>query len=123
MATIWLHKDIFISVSNGAKYAGQNLTGRIGYNDVSSVSDWYINYKYNKVDSQGFYYYTEKKSQLEYEKLKAESIDYLLITNEHNTTMELDLKSRPYLEEIKEFRYNVNGSEFFTKILKFKVIT
>ncbi|RJR26411.1 hypothetical protein C4561_05470 [candidate division WWE3 bacterium] len=119
-STIWIHKDIFISVKNGAEYAAQNLSGNVAYNDVSSVSDWYINYQYKRTDLKGFYYYTEKKSQLEHSKLLEENIDYLLITNEHNTTMELDLSSRPYLEEITEFRYNVNGSEFFTKIVRVK---
>jgi len=120
VATIWIHKDIFISVKNGAVYAGENLKGNIAYNDVSSVSDWYINYRYKNPGRRGFYYYTEKKQQLEYGNLVEADIDYLLITNEHNTTMELDLQSRQYLQEMAEFRYNVNGSEFFTKIIRVK---
>jgi hypothetical protein len=34
--------------------------------------------------------------------------------------MELDLDSRPYLIPVKDFSYNVNGAEFFSRIVKFE---
>jgi hypothetical protein len=34
--------------------------------------------------------------------------------------MELDLDSRPYLTPVKDFSYNVNGAEFFAKIVRFE---
>jgi 4-amino-4-deoxy-L-arabinose transferase-like glycosyltransferase len=113
-----IHKNIFISVKNAGVYASQNLQGNVAYNDVSSVSDWYTNYKGTK--TKGFYYNTEKKKNLEYNALAEQNIDYLIITNEHNTTMTLDLEKRPYLELLKEFRYNVNGKDFFTKVIKLR---
>ena len=119
LAVIWVHKDIFISVKNAAEYGASNLSGRVAYNDVSSVSDWYLNYRYKNPSTFGFYYNSESKKNMEYNSLLAKNIDYLLLTNEHNTTMELDISKRPYLMEIKEFRYNVNGKEFFAKIVKF----
>lgn len=118
-STIYTHKSIFISVKNAGEYAVKNLTGLAIYNDVSSVSDWYLNQK-NKSDKiSGYYYNTESKERMSFENLKALNPDYLIITNEHNTSMDLDIDARPYLKEIKEFRYNVNGDVFFTKIISF----
>lgn len=117
-ATLWIHKDVFISVSHAAKYAMINLKGNIGYNDVSSVSDWYINIDSPSPERRGFYYVAESKRNLELDSLVSHKIDYLVVTNEHNLDLTIDLTSRPYLQEIVEFRYNVNGGEFFTKIIK-----
>lgn len=116
--TIYAHKNIFISVKNAAKYAAQNFTGNVAYNDVSSVSDWYLNYQYKRAPARGFYYNTEKKQNLNEDKLKEMDIDYLLITNEHNTTMTLDLNKRPFLKELKAFEYKVNGQLFVTRLVK-----
>jgi len=112
------HRLIFISVKNAGEYVAQNLSGTVAYNDVSSVSDWYTNYKGST--TRGFYYNTDSKKNLDYKNLLSAGIDYLIITNEHNTTMTLDLEKRPYLELLKEFRYNVNGSEFFAKVIKLR---
>ena len=116
---ISLHKDIFISVKNAAEYVARNLEGKVAYNDVSSVSDFYLNVL-DTPKVSGFYYNTESKKNLTYEALRQTGADYFLITNEHNTTMELDLGSRPYLRPVKDFSYNVNGAEFFAKIVRFE---
>ena len=113
-----MHKDIFISVKNAAEYAAKNFTGNVAYNDVSSVSEWYLNYQYKRAEMRGFYYNTEKKQYLNQDALKKAGIDYLLITNEHNTTMTLDLNKRPFLDELKVFEYTVNGQEFVTRLVK-----
>ncbi|GIW69565.1 MAG: hypothetical protein KatS3mg101_0312 [Patescibacteria group bacterium] len=117
-SVIWMHKDIFISVKNAAEYAAKNLQGKVAYNDVSSVSDFYLNVL-DTPKVSGFYYNTESKKNLTFEALEATGADYFLITNEHNTTMELDLESRPYLIPVKDFSYNVNGADFFAKIVRF----
>ena len=119
VSVIRLHKDIFISVKNAAEYTARNLEGKVAYNDVSSVSDFYLNVL-DTPEISGFYYNTESKKNLTYEALHQTGADYFLITNEHNTTMELDLDSRPYLTPVKNFSYNVNGAEFFAKIVKFE---
>lgn len=111
------HKDIFISVKSSAEYIRDNISGVVAYNDVSSVSDFYINVL-NSPKVSGFYYNTESKKSMSYDALEKTGADYLLITNEHNTSMELDIESRPYLRLVKEFKYNVNGEEFFAKIIK-----
>lgn len=118
-SVIKLHKDIFISVKNAAEYAAHNLEGKVAYNDVSSVSDFYLNVL-DTPKISGFYYNTESKKNLTYEALQQTGAGYFLITNEHNTDMELDLDSRPYLTPVKDFSYNVNGAEFFAKIVRFE---
>jgi len=120
LSTIWIHKDIFISVLNASQYASKNLTGVVGYNDVSSVSDWYLNYADSGDSVRGYYFKIIGGSDLTKEILTEQKLDYVLITNEHNTDMEIDFKKRPYLEVIKEFRYNVNGKNFFAVIAEFK---
>jgi hypothetical protein len=119
LSTIRLHKDIFISVKNAGEYVHENLSGLVLYNDVSSVSDWYLNQKTKNDGVWGYYYNTESKENLTFDVLSSLEPDYLLITNEHNTTMELDLEKRPYLIVIKEFSYNVNDGDFYAKIVKF----
>ncbi len=112
------HKNIFISVKNAAEYAAINFSGNVAYNDVSSVAEWYLNYQYKRAEMRGFYYNTEKKQYLNQDALKEAEIDYLLITNEHNTTMTLDLSKRPFLDELKVFEYAVNGQKFVTRLVK-----
>jgi len=116
---VWIQKDIFISIKNAAQYASLNVDGVVGYNDVSSVSDWYLNYSGTPRANRGFYYNAEVKKNLEFNTLLKSGVDYLLLTNEHNITMTLDLEKRPYLAIIKEFRYNVDGKDFFAEVVKF----
>ncbi len=118
MSPIYLHKDTFISVKRASQYVSGKLTGIVAYNDVSGVSDWYINHSEASGLLKGYYYDTDNKKNLTFESLKAAGMDYLIITNEHNTTMTLDLNKRPYLEEIVDFRYNISGKLFFAKVIK-----
>jgi len=110
---IYIHKDNFISIKNAAEWTSKNINGVVAYNDVSSVSEWYLNEK-------GYFYFFEKNALLTQESLSKQPLEYLLITNEHNTTLDIDLKKRPYLTLIKEFSYNVNGKMFSTRIVKFE---
>lgn len=119
LSVIYLHKDNFISIKNAAMYVSENISGRVAYNDVSSVSNWYINESPNRsVSLTGYHYDFEKNALLTYESLSKQPLDYLLITNEHNTTMDIDLEKRPYLTLVKEFSYNVNGKIFSSRIVK-----
>ncbi len=120
LSTIILHKDIFRAVSLGARYAVENLEGRVAYNDVSSVSDWYLNQKSKEDKVEGVYLNMDSKKGRSYESLEKAGVDYVLITNEHNTDMEFDVSESAYLEQLKEFRYTIRGKEFFTKVIKFE---
>lgn len=117
-STVWLHKDNFKAIKNASEYVSVNLKGTVAYNDVSSVSDWYLNEQGNK-QVTGVYYSYDKKKDLDYAALAAKRFDYIILTNEHNTDMTLDLSTRSYLKEIKEFRYNINGKVFFAKVIRF----
>jgi len=115
--SINLHKNSFAAVKGAAEYISENLSGKVAYNDVSSVSDWYLNQD-GDTRVSGFYYNFESDSFLKYNSLVEKDIDYLLITNEHNTTMDIDLSKRSYLILIKEFRYTIGGEEFVSQVVK-----
>lgn len=123
--TIWLylsvnlHKNILISVQTAAEYAADNLSGVIVHNDVSSVSNWNVNEKNREGGLRAYYANFDNKETLTEKYLKENGVDYLLITNEHNPEMEIDLSKRKHLKLVKEFRYNINGTEFVSQIVEF----
>jgi len=90
LSTIWLHKDIFKAVVKANKYAQENLQGTIVYNDVSSVSDWYLNVKPGNDQVEGVYVNMDSRAGRTYEVLEEERADYVMVTNEHNTAMEFN---------------------------------
>jgi len=119
LSVIYLDKDIYVTIVNAAKYAAKNLSGRIIYNDVSSVSDWYLNQSGISENASGYYYRVLVKGDLNFKNILKKQADYLLLTNEQNPDMEYDLEKRPYLTLVKNFEYNVKGKTFFAKIIKF----
>ncbi len=121
LTVVYLHKDIFKVVTLGAKFAGRGLDGVVAYNDISAVSDWYLNndpLRNPKVSGKFLPYY--KKSDASLSNLRAIGSDYLLITNEHNLSMTFDDSDKPYLEKVAEYTETVNGGSFFTKVYKVK---
>ncbi len=119
LSVVNLHNDVFKVITEGARFSGRGLTGVVAYNDLSSVSDWYLNndpLRSNNVSGVFFPYY--KKSDADLAKLQSVNASYLLITNEHNTQMTFDDTNKPYLKKVAEFKENINGAEFFTKIYK-----
>lgn len=121
LSVIYLHKDIFKVVTLGARFAGRGLDGVVAYNDISAVSDWYLNndpLRNPKVSGKFLPYY--KKSDASLSNLKATGSEYLLITNEHNLSMTFDDSDKPYLEKVAEYTETVNGGSFFTKVYKVK---
>lgn len=119
LSTIYLHSEIFRPVKEAALYANQRLTGVIAYNDVSSVSDWYINQKGPSVDRTGIYLNMDSREGRSFSRFEEEGVNYALITNEHNPDLEFNAEEAPYLELITEFSYTIRGEEFFAKIVKF----
>ena len=116
--TIYIHKDIFRVVHEANLYIMDNIKGSVAFNDVSSVSDWHLNQKSKNDLVEGFYLNLDDKKGRSLEVLQKKHPDYLLITNEHNPTLEFDASEVDYLEPVKEFRYTIRGPEFFTKIVK-----
>ena len=119
ISTIYLHKDIFRAVVVANRYVVDNLQGKVVYNDVSSVSDWYLNQRARDDAVLGEYLNMDSKAGRTYDLFLKEEADYAMITNEHNPTLEFSAGEVEHLDEIKEFRYTIGGKEFFTKILKF----
>ncbi|MBP8960877.1 hypothetical protein KBG31_01475 [Patescibacteria group bacterium] len=121
LGVIFLHKDIYYSLQKGAFYAAKNLEGTVAYNDVSSISSWYLKYSpIRKPSLYGTYFEYGTGSQLDLDYLKNKGYDYLLITNEHNPSLNIDFEARPHLEVINTFEKVVNGKLFFTKVVKVK---
>ncbi len=119
LSTIWLHKDIFKAVVEANKYALKELSGTVVYNDVSSVSDWYLNQSGQNGNIRGIYLNMDNREGRSLKNLQEKQADYVMITNEHNTSMEFSADEVGYLEQIKEFRYTIRGKQFFTKIMEF----
>lgn len=120
LSTIWLHKDIFKAVVEANKYVVKNLSGTVVYNDVSSVSDWYLDQKSQTDNVTGVYLNMDDRQGRSYDRLSEAGADYVMITNEHNTDMEFSADEVDYLEQVIEFRYTIRGKEFFTKIMEFE---
>lgn len=114
LTTTWLHKDVFKVVKESAVFARDNLSGRVAYNDVSAVSPWYLG-------DRGIYLNLSDKENLQYNNLLDDGVDYLIISNEHNTGLDIDVNKRSsFLETLKEFKNTVGGQEFFAKIVRVK---
>lgn len=114
--TIWIHRNVFKVIAEASIYAQKNLKGRVAYNDVSGVADWYLNQKDKNDGVDGFYYDVVKKGNSDIDKLEKKSVNYILVTNEHNTDLTFSTYNRGYLKQIAEFKYKINGKVFFTNI-------
>ncbi len=118
VSTVFLHKNVYTSLKLAADYAQQNLEGNVLYNDSSSISDWYLNQKAKNDKISGVYSDFNNKQILTLDYLTANNIGYLLITNEHNPSLDINLAKRPYLQVIQDFQYIHGGKTFFTKVVK-----
>lgn len=114
---IYMHRNIYKSIKQAAEYAQANLQGTIAHNDSGAVTNWYLNYKDKSAPNEGKYFDLEK-TVLSWKFLDSNNIDYWIITNEHNTSLDVDLKRRPYLSLVKEFAYEERGKSFFTWVVE-----
>jgi len=119
LATIWLHRYLYLSIRDAAKYAAYNLSGKVIYNDVSSISDWYITQSGINKNIKGDFHAVLNLDDINYKILRKKNPDYLILTNEYNPYINFGIERRPYLTLVKEFKYNINGKVFFSDILKF----
>ncbi|NMB69988.1 glycosyltransferase family 39 protein [candidate division WWE3 bacterium] len=121
VSTLWIHKDIYKSISEASKFVSTQYRGLVVHNDINSVADWYLNYypgKEHKVS--GKYVKIQNESSLSRPILNDMGASIVMITNEHDMSWQPDFSGVPYLEEIKIFRYNVNSGNFFTGVYKIK---
>jgi len=59
---------------------------------------------------------------LNYEYLLENDVSYVLVTNEDNSSFDLNMKNFKHLKLIQSFRYNIGSKEFFASIFEFKKI-
>lgn len=120
-STLWIHKNIYISISEASKFVSTHYSGLVVHNDINSVADWYLNYYPGKQPKvSGKYVNIQKESSLNRQILNDTGASLVMITNEHDMSWQPDFSEVPYLEEIKIFRYNVNSGNFFTGLYKIK---
>ena len=120
ISAIFNHKDIYTAIKSAGIYARDNLDGKIVFNDTTSIADWYINYSYPQKDLTGEKWDFSDKKKLNYEYLLENDVSYVLVTNEDNSSFDLNMKNFKHLKLIQSFRYNIGSKEFFASIFEFK---
>ena len=120
ISAIFNHKDIYTAIKSAGIYARDNLDGKVVFNDTTSIADWYINYSYPQKDLTGEKWDFSDKKKLNYEYLLENDVSYVLVTNEDNSSFDLNMKNFKHLKLIQSFRYNIGSKEFFASIFEFK---
>lgn len=119
LATVHLHKDIYLVVSLAGNYLKEHSCGVVVHNDLTSVIDWNVNYGKANVCGSTIYYPKIDSGDIAYDDLEGFDATYVVVTNEHNTSMEFELSKYPYLSLEREYAQSINGAHFVTKVLKF----
>jgi hypothetical protein len=121
ISTLWIHKNIYKSISEASKFVSKQYRGLVVHNDINSVADWYLNYYPGKNPKvSGKFMDIRNKSSLNQQVLNNMGASFVMITNEHDMFWQPDFSDVTYLEEIKIFRYNVNSGNFFTGVYKIR---
>ena len=119
LSTVYLHKDIYLVVSLAGNYLKENACGVVVHNDVTSVIDWNVNYGKTSGCGSTVYYPQIDSGDITFEDLEEFNAMYVIVTNEHNTSMEFEINKYPYLSLEREYAQSINGAHFVTKVLKF----
>lgn len=120
ISTVWLHKDVYRSLKDISLYARENVSGTILHNDINSIIDWHINYENPRDDLNAVF-----RDEAEFMRFKPSYIvknggDYIIMTNEHAVGMQVSISGKDELTLVKEFKYNLYGTDFFSKLIKFE---
>lgn len=105
-STIYLHKDVYRSIKEISIFSLREPAGKVIHNDTAGIVGWY----FPKSDYKNL----DDKKYLTQEYLAENQVGYIILTNEFNPNLEIDLKKRPYLNLIKESKYERGGKIFFT---------
>ncbi len=120
LSIIISHKEIYTAIKLASIYSRENLSGKIIFNDTTSVADWYINHSDPKIDLTGEKRNFLNKEDLSYNNLLVENVSYVITTNEDGVVFDDNTGKLEYLKLIKSFRYNIGSREFFANIFKFE---
>ena len=101
-------------------YVRENIEGNVGFNDVTSTSDWYINYADSGPKVSGFFYSLHSDESVRYSKLLDHKITHLLVTNEDSVSVSPEIERKSYLKLLKDFRYNIGSRQFYARIYEFR---
>jgi hypothetical protein len=117
--TVWVHKDIYKSIKEASEYAYQNLDGDVYYNDIHSVSDWYLNELDPNDGVEGFYCSIESSEDcLEAPNYSDDQKDYFIITNEHDPFLTEEIASYKGFKQLKKFSYTIGRTQFFSIVVE-----
>jgi hypothetical protein len=109
-STVYLHRTIYSSIKEIATFSAGATQGTIIHNDTAGIVSWYLPHSvYKNLDD---------KKYLTQAYLQENTVDYIILTNEFNPTMEIDLKKRPYLELVRVSKYTAGGKMFFTWLVQ-----
>ena len=121
---LYAHRNIYRTLAESGEFMRARLCGDIVHNDVSSVTDWYLNdYTIGENCKTGIYYdVTTSEPASVYEYLTQNDIEYVLITTEHNPQLlsNFKLNNYPYLDKLVETSSVANGRVFQTIIYEFE---
>ncbi len=112
-ATIWIHRDMYITIKSASVYAAKHFSGKVGYNDITSTAEWYMLTAPNVEGS----YFDDFSDRL-CVSLEEQEIGYLLVTNEDMLGFEFDSTEYECLEVVEKFEAVVNGGEFYTRVYR-----
>lgn len=110
---VYLHKDIYKVLNIGVTFFSKEYKkdGIIVSNDVSYLTKFYFGDNLKYVRQIDFGIDIEKH-------LRDRNAKYLIVTNEHNPDMKFTVSKYSFLENIFEYREEINGREFFIVISK-----
>lgn len=116
LSVIWSHKDIYLTVQEVSQFAEQNASGKIGYNDITSVSDWYFNYESEPDSVEGIFYDITQEERQGIVSIESNQLDYILFTNAHDPGTDVDLTGIDYLKLKYRVEREINGAIFETEL-------
>ena len=117
-STIWIHRNAYATIKEVSVYTAENMYGIVAFNDYNSVSDWYLDYFIYPDVINDEYLAVRTADDLNKKKLQEWGVDYIILTSEPDKGFGVSVSDKLYLEEIFGVTEEINGHEFYTKLLK-----
>jgi len=120
LTIIFSHREIYTAIKLAGIYSRDNLSGKVLFNDTTSVADWYLNYSKPRINLEGEKADFLNKEDLSYNDLLSKNVSYVITTNEDGVIFDRGIEKLEYLKLINSFRYNIGDKEFFANIFRFE---